>query len=126
MFFFFVFVALLAKSLSTETVEGSSLSLQSIDDVHGSDGLSSGVFSVGNSVSDDVLKENLKDTSGLFVDESGDTLDTTSSCQSSDGWLGDSLDVITQNLSVTLGASLSESFSSLSSSAHVSLLCFWF
>ena len=112
--------------LSSESVEGSSLSLQGVDDVHGGDGLSAGVLGVGDGITDDVLQEHLEDSSGLLVDEAGDTLDTSSSRQSSDGRLGDSLDVITQNLSVTLGASLSESLTSLSSSAHVSLVCFWF
>ena len=92
------------------------MSLKSIDDVHGSDGLSSGVLSVSDRVSDDVFKENLQDTSGLFVDESGDSLDSSSSGQSSDGRLGDTLDVISQNLSVSLGTSLSQTFSSFSSS----------
>ena len=111
-------ICFVLENLSSETVESSSLSLQSIDDVHGSDSLSSGVLGVGDGITDDVLKENLEDTSGLFVDESGDTLDTSSSCQSSDGRLGDTLDVITQNLPVTLGASLSESLTSFSSSSH--------
>ena len=95
------------KCLTSETVKGSALSLEGIDNVKSSDSLSSGVLSVGHSISDDVLKENLKDTTGLLVDKTRDTLDTTSSCQSSDGRLGDTLDVISQDLSVTLGTTLS-------------------
>jgi hypothetical protein len=45
--------------LSTETVEGSALSLQGVDDVEGSNSLSLGVFGVGDRVSDDVLEEDL-------------------------------------------------------------------
>jgi len=45
--------------LSTETVEGSALSLQSVDDIEGSNSLSLGVFGVGDRVSDDVLEEDL-------------------------------------------------------------------
>ena len=96
-----------ASQSVSETVEGSALSLEGVDDVHSGDGLSSGVLSVGDGISDDVLKEDLKDTTGLFVDKTRDTLDTTSSCQSSDGRLSDTLDVISQHLSVTLGATLS-------------------
>ena len=92
-----------AKCLTSETVKGSALSLKCIDNIKSSDSLSSGVLSVGHSISDDVLKENFKDTTGLLVDKTRDTLDTTSSCQSSDGRLGDTLDIITQNLAVTLG-----------------------
>ena len=104
--------------LTTESVEGTSLAFQGIYDVHGGDGLPLGMLSVGNSVPDDVLEENFEDTSGFFVDETGDTLDTTSASKTTDSWLGDTLDVVTKDLPVTLGASLSKTFSSLSSSRH--------
>ena len=105
--------------LTSESVEGAALTLQSIDDVHGSDGLSLGVLSVGDGISDDVLKEDLEDSTGLFVDEARDTLDTTTTCQTTDGGLGDSLDVVTKHLPVTLGATLSQTFASLTTARHV-------
>ena len=43
--------------LSTETVKGSALPLESVDNVEGGDGLPLGVLSVGDRVSDDVLKD---------------------------------------------------------------------
>ena len=92
--------------------------LEGVDDVHGGDGLPLGVFGVGDGVPDDVLKEYLEDASGLFVDESGDTLDSSTSGQTTDGGLGDTLDVITQHLSVTLSAPLSESLASFTTSSH--------
>ena len=54
--------------LTTETVESAALSLESIDDVERCDGLSLGVLGVGDCITDDTLKESLKDTAGLFVD----------------------------------------------------------
>lgn len=81
--------------LTSETVEGLALSLESVDNIHGDNGLPLGVLSVGDCITDNVLEEILQNTSGLFVDESRDTLDTTSSSQSTDGGLGDTLDVIT-------------------------------
>jgi hypothetical protein len=39
------------------------------------------------------LKEDLEDPSGLLVDQAGDTLDTSSSSETSDGGLGDTLAV---------------------------------
>ena len=108
--------------LSTESVEGPSLSLQSVDDVHGCDGLPLGVLGVGDGITDDVLKENLEDTTGLFVDETADSLHTTSASQTADGGLGDTLDVITQHFAVTLGAPFAESFSSFTTSRHVEFL----
>jgi hypothetical protein len=100
------------------------LSLQSIDNIHGGDSLPLGVFGVGDSITDDVLKEDLEDTSGLFIDEARDTLNTSTASQTADGGLGDTLDVITQNFAMTLGASLAESLSSFASSSHVE--CFLF
>ena len=46
--------------LSTEAVEGASLSLEGVDDIHSCHGLSLGVLAVGDSVTDDVLEEHLK------------------------------------------------------------------
>ena len=64
------------RSLSTETVKSAALSLESIDDIEGSDSLSLGVLSVGDSVSDDALKEGLQDTTSLLVDHCHDELAT--------------------------------------------------
>ena len=107
------------KSLTSESVQGTSLPLEGIDNVHGGDGFPLGVFSVGDSVPDDVLKENLEHTTGLLIDEARDTLDSTTTSQTSDCGLGDTLDVVSQHLTVTLGASLSESLASFATSSHV-------
>ena len=95
------------SDLTAETVEGASLPLQSIDDVHGRDGPSLGVFGVGDGVTDHVLQEDLENTAGLLVDEARDTLDTTTASETTDGGLSDALDVITKDLPMALGASLS-------------------
>ena len=104
------------EDLSTESVEGTSLPLEGIDDIHSGDSLPLGVFGVGDGITDNVLKEDLKDTTGLLVDQARDTLDTTTTRQTADSGLGDSLDVITQDFAMTLGASLAESFSSFTAS----------
>ena len=93
--------------LSTESVQGSALSFQSVDDVHGGHSLSLGVLGVGDGVTDHVLQEHLEDTAGLLVDQTGDTLHAATASQTADSGLGDSLDVITENLAMTLGASFS-------------------
>ena len=104
--------------LATETVQGAALSLQRVDDVHGGDGLSLGVLGVGDGITNDVLQEYLQDATGLLVDQAGDTLDTTSTGQTSDRWLGDTLDVVTKNLPVTLGATLAQAFASFTATGH--------
>lgn len=106
------------RDLTSEAVQGTSLSLQSIDDIHGRDRLSLGMLRVGDSVTDDVLQENLEDATSLFVDEAGDSLDTPTTSQTPDGGFGDSLDVVAQNLTMSLGSPLPEPFASLSSTRH--------
>ena len=113
-------VSLVADScnLTAESVEGTSLAFQGVDDVHGGDGLPLGVLAVGDGITDDILKENLEDTAGLLVDETADALDSTTAGQTTDSGLGDSLDVITQDLAMPLGASLSEPLASFATSRH--------
>jgi hypothetical protein len=101
------------------------LTLEGVDDIHGGDGLAASVLGVGHGIADDVLKEHLEDSSGLLVDEAGDALDTSSACETADGRLGDALDVVTKDLAVTLGASLSESLSSFSATRHSRLFRFF-
>jgi hypothetical protein len=79
------------------------LSLESVNYIKSSDSLPAGMLSVSDSVTDDVLKEHFQHTSGLFIDEARDTLDTTSSCETTDCRLRDALDVVSEDLSVPLG-----------------------
>lgn len=41
------------------------------------------------------------------------TLDTTTTCETSDSGLGNTLDVVTQNLTMTLGTALAEALATL-------------
>merc|ERR1712141_952806 len=82
------------------------LSLQSIDNIHGSDSLPLCMFGIGDSITDDIFQENLKDTSGFFINQTRNTLDTTSTRQTTNGRFGDTLDIITQDFSVTFSTSL--------------------
>jgi len=77
--------------LTTESVDGASLTLEGIYDIEGCDGLSLGVFGIGDSIADDAFKEDLEDTSGFFVDEAGDTFDTTTTGETADSGFRDSL-----------------------------------
>jgi hypothetical protein len=48
---------IVSAHLCAETVQSSALSLESVDDVEGSDGLPLCVLGVGDGVTDDVLKD---------------------------------------------------------------------
>ena len=105
--------------LTSESVQGASLPLQSVHNVHGCDGFPLGVLCVGDGVTDHVLQENLENSTGLLVDEAGDTLHTTTASQTPNGRLCDTLDVITENFPVTLSATLSKTLASFAASRHV-------
>ena len=115
------------------------MTLEGIDNVERSDGLTLSVLSVGDGVANDTFEEGLEDSTGLFVDHylmnaliivslsdsyekekhtSRDTLDTTTTCETTNGRLGDTLNVVTKNLPVALGTSLSKSLSTFSASSH--------
>jgi len=97
------------------------LSLEGVDDIERGDGLALGVLGVGDGVTDDTLEEGLEDTTGLLVDHGRDTLDTTTTSETTDGGLGDTLDVVAQNLPVTLGTTLSETLATLSACGRMSV-----
>ena len=109
----------LLSCLTSESVESTALTFEGIDYIHGGDSLPLGVLGVGDGITDDILKEHLQDTTGLLVDQARDTLDSTTTGQTTDCWLGDTLDVITKHLPVTLGATLSKTLSSFATSRHV-------
>ena len=73
---------------------------------------------IGHCISDDILEENLENTTSLLIDEATYSLDPTSASKTTDSRLGDSLDVIAKDLAMTLSPSLSETFASLPSARH--------
>lgn len=97
------------RESAAEAVQGAALPLERVHDVHGGDGLALGVLRVRHSIADDILEEHLEDAAGLFVDESRDALDAASARETTDRWLGDALDVVSQNLAVTLRSTFSKS-----------------
>ena len=105
-------------SLTAEAVQGTSLTLEGVDDVHGGDSLALGVLGVGDSVTDDVLQEDLENTASLLVDQTRDPLDTAPPGQAPDCWLSDALDVVSENLAMPLGSSLAEALATFATSSH--------
>jgi len=61
------------------------------------------VLRVSDRVADDVLEEDLEHPAGLLVDQARDTLHTTTASQTTDGRLGDALDVVAEDLAVAGG-----------------------
>jgi hypothetical protein len=111
-------ISLQCECLASEAIQGTTLTFQGVDHIHSGDSLPLGVFAVGDCVTDDILKEELEHTTDLFVNQSRDTLDTTTASQAPDSGLGDALDVIAENFAMTLGATLSQAFAALATSRH--------
>jgi len=55
-----------------------------------------------------VFEENLKDTTGLFIDETRDTLHTTTTSEAANGGFCDTLDVIAKDFAMTLSTTLAK------------------
>jgi len=105
--------------LTTETVQGTTLPLQRVDDIEGSDSLALCVLSVCDRIADNTFEEGLEDTTCFFVDHGRDTLDTASTGQTTDGRFCDTLDVVSQDLPVTLCTTLAEALATFAASSHV-------
>jgi hypothetical protein len=67
------------------------LSLQGINDVQRSDGLSLGMFSISDCITNDSLKEDFEDSSSFLVDETGDSFYATTASETTDCGFGDAL-----------------------------------
>jgi hypothetical protein len=104
--------------LLAKAIESTALALERVDNIHGDDGLAAGVLSVGDGVTDDALEEDFEDVASLIINKAGDTLDPATASQTTNGRLGDSLNVIAQDLAVALGATLSKTLSSFTASGH--------
>ena len=63
--------------LTAKAVEGASLALESVHNVHRRHRLAASVFSVRDRVTDHVLKEHFENATGLLVDKARDALHAT-------------------------------------------------
>ena len=74
---------------------------------------------VGDRIANDVFEKDLEHTTRLFVNETGDTLDTTTTSETANGGLGNTLNVVAKDFAMTLGTALAQSFASFSTARHV-------
>ena len=105
---------------AAEAIEGASLALERVDHVHGGDSLALGVLCVGNCILGHIIKEHLQHPAGLLV-EARDALDSTPS-QAANSGLNDALNIVSKNFTVTLGAPLSQTLSTLNTSRYFETL----
>ena len=121
-------ILVIARFSSAETVEGTALSLESVDNVECGDGLALGVFGVHDGVADNVLEEGSEDSAGLLIDVGRDSLHTTSACKSADSRLGDSEDGLTEGLATevhSLGAGFTAAHAAFTFTAASADLSSW-
>ncbi|XP_038546515.1 uncharacterized protein LOC119881787 [Canis lupus familiaris] len=101
-----------------EAVEGAALALKRVHYVHGRDRLALGVLRVSDGIPDHVLQEHLQDTPSLFVNETRDPLHSPTPSEAPDGRLSDALDVVSQDLTMTLRATFAQTLTTLPSPRH--------
>lgn len=89
------------------TVESAALSLEAVDNIHRNNGLTTRMLGVRDGVPNDRLEEGLEHITSFVVDKAGNTLDAATACQTTDGRLGNTLDVIPQHFAMPLGPALS-------------------
>ena len=104
----FVFWSLDVKTycLASEAVKGAALSFEGVYHIERCDGLSARVLGVCDGVTDNILEEDFQYASGFLVDETGDTFHATSPSKTADGRFRNALDVVSEDLSVSLGTAL--------------------
>lgn len=106
----------------SETVDGTALTLESVDNIQSGDRLALGVLAVQGGILDDTFEEHAEGAAGLIVDQTGQTLDTTSARHTTDGGLGDTLNVFIHDLGVALSTGFALTGSvSFATFAHASL-----
>ena len=62
------------------------------------------MLGIGDRVTNDVLEEDLENATSFFVDQTADTFDAATTGETTNGRLGDTLNVVAENLAMTLGA----------------------
>lgn len=72
------------------------------------------MLGVRNRIPDNGFQERLQHTAGFFVDHGRDTLDTATAGETTDRRLGDTLDVVAEDLAVAFGAAFAEAFAAFS------------
>ena len=117
------FVGCLSGNLEAETVQSTTLALQSVDNIQCGHSLAAGVLTEGDSIANDGFQEDLQHTASFDVDVGGDTLDTTTASEAADGGLGDTLDGVTcgHRLTGALNCGLTKTLTGLTTTCH----CFW-
>jgi hypothetical protein len=104
-----------------ETIYCSALPLQNINHIQRCHDFPSRMLSVSHGISDDVLEEVPQHPSDFFGDIPTDSFHAPSTGQPPNGGLGDTLDVLAHNLSMTLGTTLRKTLPSLASPGHSSI-----
>ena len=56
------------------------------------------MISVGDGIADDRFQEDTEHSAGFLINQIADTLDTTTAGKTTNGWLGDTLNVITESI----------------------------
>ena len=109
----------LSSSFLTKAIQCLPFSSQCIHNIHCSNSLAVGVFSICHRISNNVLQEHLQNTLHLIVHDPRDSLDPTPPSKAADGRLGNALNVVPQDTSMAFCPSFAKTFATFSPAWHV-------
>ena len=107
----------------TYTVKRAALAFECINHIKRRDRLALCMLCVCDRVPDDALKKQLENATRFIVNQAGNTLHTTTTCKTTDRRLGDTLDVVAQNLAMAFSTALSKTFAALPRKSLLTILC---
>jgi len=118
----------------TETIEGPAAALERVNNIKSGDSFPFRVLGVGYRVADDLeekvrvenyvermatytLEEVFQYSTSFLVDETRDTLDTTTTSEAANSRFGNALDVVAQDFAMALSTGLSETLATFSTAS---------
>ena len=104
--------------LAAETVDSAALSLQGVNDIHGSHSFPARVLGISESIANDTFEEEPQNVPNFIVDQRGNALDATTPRQTPNSRLRHTADGVAQLLAMALGGALAQSLATLAAAAH--------
>lgn len=91
---------------TTKTVKGTALTFERVDHIHGGNSLALSMLRIGDRVPDHIFQKHFQHPTSLFIDKTRDTFDASTTSQTPDSWLSNTLNVVPQDFAMALSTPL--------------------
>ena len=103
---------------TTKTVKGTALTFERVDHIHGGNSLALSVLRIGDRVQDHIFQKHFQHPTSLFVDKTRNMFDASTTSQTLDSWLSNTLNVVPQDFAMALSTPLAQAFATLPTTRH--------